>query len=53
VASALAFIRDARILIQRDAAPEDVGPLVADLPAAAQVAAALAAHVVRHEAGAP
>lgn len=53
VASAMAFIRDGRILIQRDAAPEDVGSLVADLPLAAQVAAALAAHVVRHEAAAP
>lgn len=47
VASALAFVRDGRILIQGEAAPADAGPLVAEIPAAAQAAAALAAHVVR------
>jgi hypothetical protein len=47
VASALAFVRDGRIVIQHGAAPEDAGALERDLPAAAQVTAALAAHVIR------
>lgn len=47
VASALAFVRGGRILIQTEGEPQDAGPLAADVPPVAQVAAALGAHVVR------
>ncbi len=47
VASALGFVRDGRILVQHEAAAEDLGSLNPEISPAAQVAAALAAHVVR------
>ena len=47
VASALAFVRDGRIVIQSEGEPADAGPLAAEVPPAAQVAAALGAHVAR------
>ncbi|HUF66839.1 MAG TPA: hypothetical protein VMM17_12760 [Gemmatimonadaceae bacterium] len=47
VASALGFVRSGRILLQYDAAPEDAGGLDPGIPPAAQVSAALAAHVLR------
>lgn len=53
VASALGFVRDGRILIQHETAPEDAGALDPEVPPAAQVAAALAAHMVRAGAEAP
>lgn len=47
VASALGFVRDGQILVQHEAAVEDLGSLDPEIPPAAQVAAAVAAHVVR------
>lgn len=43
VASAVALVRGGRIVLERAGEERDAGPVVADLPAAPQVAAALAA----------
>jgi cyanophycin synthetase len=49
VASAVALVRDERIVIERFGATHDAGPLDATVPADAQVAAALADYLVREE----
>ena len=46
VASALAVVRDGRIALEHCGDPHDGGALLPDVPAAAQVAAALAAYVL-------
>jgi hypothetical protein len=47
VASAVALVRDERILIEEFGETHDAGTLQADIPATAQVVAALAEHLVR------
>ena len=46
VASAVALVRDGRIVLEHDDDPRDAGALAPDVPVAAQVAAALAARVL-------
>jgi len=51
VASAVAQIRDGRIVLDRFGKSHDAGPVDETRPVAAQVAAALTAYLVRHERG--
>jgi len=47
VAAAVARVHEGHIWLERCGDPQDAGPLRADVPAAAQVAAALAQYVLR------
>jgi hypothetical protein len=53
VASAVALVRENHIWIERCGDPRDAGELKPDLPVAAQVAAALAEHVLREDGPVP